>query len=497
SIIIVSNKMQLAKLLSVRQEIPSLEHIIVMNGEGASDADRIHGFSDVIRIGRESLSPQERRESFERSAMAVRPDDLCTIIYTSGTTGNPKGVMLTHRNLCSNINAVNDVVHVGTNDIFLSYLPMCHSYERIGGFYIAFGHGATTAFAESLESVRTNLQEVRPTIMTSVPRLFERIRNGVYANIEKQPPGKQKIFAFAIGIGKRMVDERHTGSVSLSTRLLYKVADALVFSKIRSLTGGRLRFFVSGGGALAYDVKEFFEMLGMVILEGYGLTESSPVLTVTRPHDNEIGTVGKPIIDVEIRLADDGEILARGPNIMRGYWKNEEATAQAIDGDGWLHTGDIGTYTSRGNLKITDRKKNLFVSSGGKNIAPQVVENVLLQSKYVDQVLLIGDNREYCTALIVPDYELIKPLLGPSQSVSSRDDINAPAIVQTITADINRAQRDLAKYERVRRIHLLPEPFTVENGMMTPTLKIKRSVVEKHYADIITAMYAATASEGF
>ncbi|MFM8179658.1 MAG: long-chain fatty acid--CoA ligase, partial [Candidatus Kapaibacterium sp.] len=202
-------------------------------------------------------------------------------------------------------------------------------------------------------------------------------------------------------------------------------------------------------------------------------------------------------IDVEIRLADDGEILARGPNIMRGYWKNEEATAKAIDGDGWLHTGDIGTYTGRGNLKITDRKKNLFVSSGGKNIAPQVVENVLLQSKYVDQVLLIGDNREYCTALIVPDYELIKPLLGPSQSVSSRDDINAPAIVQTITADINRAQRDLAKYERVRRIHLLPEPFTVENGMMTPTLKIKRSVVEKHYADIITAMYAATASEGF
>ncbi|MFM8439174.1 MAG: AMP-binding protein, partial [Candidatus Kapaibacterium sp.] len=210
-----------------------------------------------------------------------------------------------------------------------------------------------------------------------------------------QPPGKQKIFAFAIGIGKRMVDERHTGSVSLSTRLLYKVADTLVFSKIRSLTGGRLRFFVSGGGALAYDVKEFFEMLGMVILEGYGLTESSPVLTVTRPHDNEIGTVGKPIIDVEIRLADDGEILARGPNIMRGYWKNEEATAKAIDGDGWLHTGDIGTYTGRGNLKITDRKKNLFVSSGGKNIAPQVVENVLLQSKYVDQVLLIGDNREY------------------------------------------------------------------------------------------------------
>lgn len=497
SIIIVSNSFQLNKIVSMRSEIPSLEHIIVMNNEGVNTAENIHGFSDVVELGKKSMPQEERAAQFAQKAQAVAPDDLCTIIYTSGTTGNPKGVMLTHRNLCSNINAVNDVVHVGTNDIFLSYLPMCHSYERIGGFYIAFGHGATTAFAESLESVRTNLQEVRPTIMTSVPRLFERIRNGVYANMEKQSPAKQKIFAFALRAGKRMVQEQQKGSVSLATKLMYNVADTLVFSKVRALTGGRLRFFVSGGGALAYDVKEFFTMLGMVILEGYGLTESSPVLTVTRPHDNEIGTVGKPIIGVEIKLADDGEILARGPNIMRGYWKNDEATKQTIDSEGWLHTGDIGTYTSRGNLKITDRKKNLFVSSGGKNIAPQVVENVLLQSKYIDQVLLLGDNKEYCTALVVPDYDLIKPLIGDSSATSSADRVNSPAVTSAIMSDINRVQRDLAKYERVRRIHVLPEPFTVENGMMTPTLKIKRSVVEQKYAQEIAAMYEAMANEGF
>lgn len=497
SIIIVSNSFQLNKIVSMRSEIPSLEHIIVMNNEGVNTAENIHGFSDVVELGKKSMPQEERAAQFVQKAHAVAPDDLCTIIYTSGTTGNPKGVMLTHRNLCSNINAVNDVVHVGTNDIFLSYLPMCHSYERIGGFYIAFGHGATTAFAESLESVRTNLQEVQPTIMTSVPRLFERIRNGVYANMEKQSPAKQKIFAFALRAGKRMVQEQQKGSVSLATKLMYNVADTLVFSKVRALTGGRLRFFVSGGGALAYDVKEFFTMLGMVILEGYGLTESSPVLTVTRPHDNEIGTVGKPIIGVEIKLADDGEILARGPNIMRGYWKNEEATKQTIDSEGWLHTGDIGTYTSRGNLKITDRKKNLFVSSGGKNIAPQVVENVLLQSKYVDQVLLLGDNKEYCTALVVPDYDLIKPLIGDSSATSSADRVNASAVTSAIMSDINRVQRDLAKYERVRRIHVLPEPFTVENGMMTPTLKIKRTVVEQKYAQEIAAMYESMANEGF
>lgn len=501
SIVIVSNKMQLGKILSMKSEIPSLEHIIVMNNEGADASQNIHNFSDVILLGKDSLAAEQRRSSFEKSAMAVKPEDLCTIIYTSGTTGNPKGVMLTHRNLCSNINAVNEVVHVGTDDLFLSYLPMCHSYERIGGFYIAFGHGATTAFAESLETVRTNLQEVRPTIMTSVPRLFERIRNGVYANMDKQSPAKQKIFSFALSIGKRMVDEQQRGSVSFPTKALYAVADKLVFSKIRALTGGRLRFFVSGGGALAYDVKEFFTMLNMVILEGYGLTETSPVLTVTRPHDNEIGTVGKPIQEVEIRLADDGEILARGPNIMRGYWKNEEATKQTIDAEGWLHTGDIGTYTARGNLKITDRKKNLFVSSGGKNIAPQVVENVLLQSKYIDQVLLIGDNKEYCAALVVPDYELLKPMMdstgGTTDAGQRSNSLNTSAIVSAIMNDINRVQRDLAKYERVRRIYVVPEPFTVENGMMTPTLKIKRAVVEKQYEQEITSMYEATTKEGF
>ena len=492
SIILVSNRHQLSKLLKIRSELVALEHIIVMNDDCEGDGQSLWRFSDVLELGKKEVSEQERSKLFAEACRKVRPDDLCTIIYTSGTTGHPKGVMLTHKNLCSNINAVNDIVHVGPNDIFLSYLPMCHSYERIGGFYIAFAYGATTAFAESLDTVRTNLKEIRPTIMTSVPRLFERIRDGVIANVEKESPLKQQIFQQALTVGKRYVQQREQGRLSISTRLLYSIADKVVFSKIRELTGGRLRFFVSGGGALSAEVKEFFNLLGLAILEGYGLTESSPVLSVTRLDDDEIGTVGKAINDVELRIADDGEILARGPNIMRGYWKDEAATAEAIDAEGWLHTGDIGIFTDKNNLKITDRKKNIFVSSGGKNIVPLPIENALLASRYVDQILLIGEKREYCTALIVPNQELILGLLRASNKQDRINDIrsiNDPEIVSIIMADLQQHQRDLAKYERVRKITLLPEVFSVENGLMTPTLKIKRKEVEKRYAAVIDAMY--------
>jgi len=498
SIVVVSNGFQLSKMLKIREELESLEYIIVMQEDARLPDDKVLSMSDVIERGRRKYDDAERTKRFKEKAHEVREDDLLTIIYTSGTTGNPKGVMLTHKNLISNVIAANEVVKLSDKDVFLSYLPMCHAYERIGGYYIAFAYGSTTAFAESIDTVRTNLQEIRPTIMTSVPRLFERIKNAVVAKVEKDSPTKQKIFNWALGVGKKYVEGQLKGSIGLLTRTQYALADKLVFSKIRALTGGRLRYFVSGGGALPSDVNQFFRMLGMVILEGYGLTETSPVLTITRPDNNEIGTVGTPLFNVEIKIANDGEILARGPNIMRGYWKEPQATAETIDEQGWLHTGDIGFVNERGNLKITDRKKNIFVSSGGKNIAPVPIENAILQSKFVDQIMLIGEKREFCTALIVPDYDLLRSLantagIQPSESIDSI--VNDDRIIREVKREIDLHQRDLAKYERVRKIVLLSQPFNEENGMMTPTLKIKRKVVEEKYKDIIEKMYVGTENE--
>lgn len=498
SIVIVSNAFQLSKLLKIREELDAIEYIIVMQEDAKLPDDKVLSLSDVIERGRRKFDDAERTKRFVETANKVREDDLLTIIYTSGTTGNPKGVMLTHKNLLSNVVAANDVVNLSDKDVFLSYLPMCHAYERIGGYYIAFAYGATTAFAESIDTVRTNLQEIKPTIMTSVPRLFERIKNGVVAKVEKDPPAKQKIFKWALSVGKKYVEGQMKGSIGIFTRTQYALADKLVFSKVRALTGGRLRYFVSGGGALPSDVNEFFRMLGMVILEGYGLTETSPVLTITRPDNNEIGTVGTPLFNVEIKIANDGEILARGPNIMRGYWKDPQATAETIDEQGWLHTGDIGFVNERGNLKITDRKKNIFVSSGGKNIAPVPIENAILQSKFVDQIMLIGEKREFCTALIVPDYELLRSLANaagvqPGEALGSI--INNERIVREIKRDIDLHQRDLAKYERVRKITLLPESFNEDNGMLTPTLKVKRKVVEEKYKELIEKMYEGSESE--
>ncbi|MBL7998820.1 MAG: long-chain fatty acid--CoA ligase [Candidatus Kapabacteria bacterium] len=498
--VIVSNKFQLAKVLHIRDAVPTLKHIVVMQDIDTGGDPMVKTMTEVIQLGRGRYEASERMRRFLEVTQAVKEDDLCTIIYTSGTTGHPKGVMLTHKNLLSNVAAARRVVPLDDTDVFLSYLPMCHAYERIAGYYIAFAYGATTAFAESLETVRTNLKEVQPTIMTSVPRLFERIRNGVIANVEKAPPSKKKIFHWAISVGKQLLDEQNNGGAGILTRIQYALADKLVFSKIRELTGGRLRFFVSGGGALPADVNEFFRMLGMNILEGYGLTESSPVLTVTSLNDNEIGTVGKPLFNVEIKLAPDGEILARGPNIMRGYWNNPQATAETIDEQGWLHTGDIGTMTAKGNLKITDRKKNIFVNSGGKNIAPVPIENAALQSKFVEQLLLIGEKRDYCTALVVPNKELVETIAhaaGIDTSKGLLSYIHDNRVVAEVMRNINLHQTALAKYERIRKITLLAEPFTVENDMMTPTLKIKRKVVEKHYHNEIEAMYAGADDDTF
>lgn len=486
---IVSNQFQLNKVMRVRENVPSLETVILMNEKAAIAEPGTMNFSDILRLGE---SYRRDHPDYLGETMAdVKPDDLLTLIYTSGTTGNPKGVMLTHRNLVSNIVSSAQVINFGPDDTLLSFLPLSHTFERMAGYYTAFACGATVAYAESVETVAANMLEVRPTIVTTVPRLFERIHSRIMKQVDAGSAVKQGIFHWAIGVGKQYAAALRRGTVPASLRMQHALADRLVYHKLREKTGGRMRFFVSGGAALARSLGEFFEAVGLTVIEGYGLTESAPVIAANRVNDYRFGSVGQPIPGVEVRIAEDGEILARGPNVMKGYWKQPEATAQAIDREGWLHTGDIGMIDAENFLHITDRKKHLFVSSGGKNIAPQPIENLFLSSKYIEQLMLIGDRRMYLTALIVPDFDALKeyadahhlPHTGPS------DLVRLPQINELIEQDIDEIQKDLANFERVRRFTLLDRQFTVEEGELTPTQKVRRAVVEQKYAHLIEPMY--------
>ncbi len=489
--IVVSNNYQLNKVMEFKDRLPELRHVIVMNEEFDTDDVSVKSLNEVIKRGRQLKMPGERRKELAERIKKINPDDLLTIIYTSGTTGNPKGVMLTNRNIMHNVNAAHEILDHDEKDTFLSFLPFCHSYERATGYYCCLMHGATLAIAESLDTVAGNILEIKPTLMTTVPKLLETIRKKIYNNIEKESISKKKIFHWAVDIGKKYSEAREKGKIPFRLKMQRATADRLVYSKIREKTGGKLRFFVSGGAALPFEVAKFFDAVNILVLEGYGLTESSPVISVNRTDDYEIGTVGKPLPDVEVKIANDGEILARGSNIMKGYWNDAEATEKAIDEEGWLYTGDVGRFTEKGNIKITDRKKHIFVSSGGKNIAPQPIENLLQQSRFIEHVVLIGDRREYCTALLTPNYEQLGALADDFgiAYMDTSELINNKKIVDHVKKDIDYLQKDLAKFERVRRFRLLSMPFSIENGELSPKLSIKRHVVERKYTDFIEQMY--------
>ena len=488
-IAIVSNSFQHNKIVKITQDVRTLEKVIVMTEKGIALSDGVVSFKKVYQVGEDF---EKTHKGYFRSLPKPRPDDLLTLIYTSGTTGNPKGVMLTHHNLVSNIIASADVIPIGEADVLLSFLPLCHSFERMAGYYTAMACGATVAYAESVETVRDNLLEVRPTIVTTVPRLFERIYNRMMKQVDSSPPVRQKIFHWAVDVGMRHAKARKSGAIPAALQLQHKVASKLVFSKLKERTGGRIKFFVSGGAALPKMLGEFFEAVGIQIIEGYGLTETSPVLAANRLDDYEFGTVGKPIPGVQIKIADDGEILAKGPNIMSGYYNNPKATEEVLSKDGWFHTGDIGMFNSAGHLVITDRKKHLFVSSGGKNIAPQPIENLFLSnSKYIDQFVLVGDGRMFLTALIVPEFDVLKEfakqngiIAGDESSLVKHDDVK-----KMYRQEIEKIQKDLPPYEKVRRFELLHEPLTLEGGEITPTMKVKRKVVEEKFAQMIEKMY--------
>lgn len=484
--VIVSNQLQLNKLRQVWDDLPMLRHIITMNDIECEDS-RVVSMKSIMENAERATTPDHRHSLYLSTMSQINPDDLLTLIYTSGTTGNPKGVMLTHNNLVSNVLSSQTVITLYDTDSLVSYLPLCHIFERMAGFYLAFSVGGSLTIAESIETVAELMRQVRPTMMTSVPRLFERIRLRILSTVEKDKPAKQKIFKWAYSVGEARVDGK--GGPALAIQ--HALADKLVFSKIRERFGGKLRFFVSGGAALNPEIGRFFQVFGIKIVEGYGLTESSPVISVHRLEDIALGTVGTPIPGVEVKIADDGEILARGPNIMRGYWRNEEETAKTIDAEGWLHTGDIGEFNGHGHLRITDRKKHLLVSSGGKNIAPQPIEALIAQCPFVDQVMLVGDAREYCTALIVLDKEAAKAWAEKNSIDTSQWDelVVNPTLRATVEKEINKLQRDLSKFEKVRRFAIIPESFSVENGMLTPTLKVKRKAVLERYADVVDALY--------
>ncbi|MCJ7552746.1 MAG: long-chain fatty acid--CoA ligase, partial [Ignavibacteriaceae bacterium] len=487
--IIVSNKFQLNKLLKIRDKCRSLKFIIILN---AKDYDPnikdLYTFKDAQELGRKYK--KENENLFKETLELTKPNDVCTIIYTSGTTGVPKGVVLTHYNILSNVQAALESFPIDKNDVFLSFLPLCHIFERMAGYYTAFSCGGTICYAESIETVAQNMIEVKPTIMTTVPRLFERIYSKIIKNVESQPEKKQKIFYWAIEVGREYAKAKKAKKIPIALSVRHKLADKLVFKKLREKIGGNLRFFISGGAALPRELGEFFAAVGLLIIEGYGLTESSPVIAANRLDAYKFGTVGRAMPGVQIKIAEDGEILAKGPNIMPGYYKNKKETEATIK-DGWLYTGDIGVFDQDGFLVITDRKKHLFKTSAGKYIAPTPIENIFLASKYIDQFVLIGDRRMFLTALIVPDFEALKEYADSNNiKYSNVEELTKDEeIYKLLEKDMDQFQKKLANFERVRKFVMLDRPFTIESGEITPSMKVKRKFIEERYEDLIEQMY--------
>ena len=489
---IVSTRLQLEKIQEVRHQLPALEAVILMDDWTPGDSPSVISLATVAERGHARLAGEwGAAREFSDRARAVRPDQLATIIYTSGTTGEPKGVMLSHANLVSNVKAGAQVLQLTEQDVALSFLPLSHSFERTVS-YIYLLSGVRMVFAESFDTIGRDIGRVRPTLLTGVPRVFEKLHGRIMDKGQAEPGLKGTIFSWAVGAGTVRGEAALRGqSVGVLRALQATVADRLVFAKIRDGLGGRLRYLVSGSAPLPAYIAEFFQGIGLPIIEGYGLTESSPILTVNPPDAPRAGTVGRVLPGVELRIAEDGEILARGPNIMSGYYNKPEATAEALK-DGWFHTGDIGTIDEHGYLRITDRKKDLLVTSGGKKIAPQPIEAVIKRNPLVAEAVLLGDRRRYAAALIVPSFPALERRLKDlGRPPGTRDELAARADVLALYQEIIDAlNRDLSQFERIKKIAILPAEFSIQSGELTPTLKVKRKVIEERWRAAIEALYA-------
>jgi long-chain acyl-CoA synthetase len=483
-IVVCSNRDLWLKVEAVRHELRNIHHFVLIDEEGPQG---VVSLSEVL--GRGKVLAAANPGLFEQRALAVKPDDLASIIYTSGTTGVPKGVMLTHANFVSNSKALDAVTEFTAKDTILSFLPLSHVLERMTTFSWIY-KGASIYHAESIETVAENLLEVRPTIMISVPRLFDKIYAKVMDNILTASALKRKIFFWAIGVGKKYGARkiRHQ-PIPWWLGFRRRVAAKLVYSKIVEKTGGRVHFFVSGGAPLSGDVAEFFYAIGITILEGYGLTETSPVLTCNTFDKMKFGTVGPPVPGVEIKIAPDGEILAKGPNVMKGYYKKEQETREVFE-DGWLHTGDIGRFDEEGFLVITDRKKDILVTAGGKNVAPQPIENLLKSNPYIQTAVVVGGGRKFISALIVPEFEKLEAYARKNGIPfgSRKELVEREEIVNFMVAEVNRTTPNLASYERIKKVVLLEKDFDADTEL-TPSLKVKRHIVEKAFKAAIDLLY--------
>jgi len=504
----VSTGIQLKKAVEVFDACDDLTQVIAFDEPKVQkyiEKDYVKLFDTVCTAGSKA-EPQHSKELKNR-VKSISPEDVATLIYTSGTTGQPKGAMLTHRNIVSNVKAAHEAISINDSDRCLSFLPLCHSFERTGGYYAMIAGGAEIYYAESVDTVARNMLEAHPSIVVSVPRLFEKIYNLVTKNVQQGSAIQQSIFNWALSVGEKYWHGKR-GIVSVQKT----VADKLVFDKLKERTGGNIKFFVSGGAALPAEIGAFFMSAGLNILEGYGLTETSPVMCCNRYGDEKMGTVGKVIngVTVGIQRLDDnkiiaslsgeeypsdltseqGEILNRGPNTMKGYWKNEEATKEMIDDDGWLHTGDVGRFVN-GRLEITDRIKHMIVNAGGKNIYPGPIEDMFKTSKWIDQLVVVGEKQAYMAALIVPDFETLEGYAR--QNDISYDTIGEllekEAVINLFSKEVRSFSKELASHEKIRDFRLLPQEFSVETGELTPTLKVKRRVIEDKYGHLIEDIF--------
>jgi long-chain acyl-CoA synthetase len=493
--VFVSDAAQAEKLLAERHLLPALEFIAVFTDEvppaAVRDSHSVLRLTQVIDRGRALAADPEALARYDAGIAAVQPDDLLTLIYTSGTTGEPKGVMLTHENLLSNIRAVVPVLVLSAQDIALSYLPLSHVFERMVT-YLYLYEGVTLCHAESIDTLARDLQQVRPTVMTGVPRVYEKLHGRIRDAVAAGPAFRRRLFEWAVKVGTDASAARREGRApSPIVKIQEAVADGLVAAKIRDRVGGRLRLAVSGSAPLPPHIARFFHAVGLPLIEGYGLTETSPVISVNPQDRPRFGTVGCIIDGVEVRIADDGEILTRGPHVMRGYWQRPDDTAAAIDQDGWFHTGDIGTLGADGYLTITDRKKELLVTSGGKKIAPAPIEALLKRHPLVAEAMLVGEGRKFPAVLIVPNFAALEQRLkvlglpdGDRESLVVRDDVRS--LYAEVVEPLNR---ELAQYERLKKVALLPTEFSIASGELTPTMKLRRRVVLERWQRVVDALY--------
>jgi len=489
-VIFVGDAEQYSKIMQILPDNKFLQKVIVFKETvPIQKSEKIMYFSDFLKIGQQSAKDNEVKERMSRGKL----DDLLTIIYTSGTTGEPKGVMLTHSNLMfQKVQHDLRLIDPNENDVSLAFLPLSHVFERIWTYYV-FAKGMTNNYLEDPAKIVEFIGEVKPTIMCAVPRFYEKIYATVFNRLESAPPAKQKLFKWAVKVGaqhnNRKKDQRF---ISPLLRFKYKIADTLVLKKIRDIVGGRIKFFPCAGAPLSQEIEEFFYACGLFICYGYGLTETTATVTCHEQYNFKFGAVGKPLPDVEVKIdPNNGEILVRGGNVMKGYYKKPEATAEVLTSDGWFRTGDAGFFEENGELRITERIKDLMKTSGGKYIAPQMIESTIGADHFIEQIAVIGDQRKYVTALVVPSFIALEEYAKTHNiAYTSKEElISKPEIIEFYRQRIEEAQKEFARFEKIKKFTLLPQEFTVESGEITPTLKLKRKVIAEKYKDIIEAMY--------